>query len=180
MTKLIAPSTQIKLTPESYFHIDRSVAFDPNTFMTLNPVQLTGNISAKEGWIIEQEDERSLQLSEIRGPQIQFKQMVKARDGFVPSEKILDHLKRSRLIPLDAMFLQTFWNNINDLPEGLKKINPFNGKTPVIHFDGTILKHACGYRCVLSLGWYYGRWAWGHVCLLNKRGSGDLSSVLLV
>ncbi|MBU2634897.1 hypothetical protein KJ841_00275 [Patescibacteria group bacterium] len=122
---------------------------------SFNPAKFIG-----EGWTIEEQDERSLALSELDLTKIQFKTMLKDDEPYVKGEEKLRRLKETGYIRLDAKIFQTLWENQALIPEDWKE--KINNNTRYVFFDGTILRAPRGHRCVLSLYWGAGRWHWGY------------------
>ncbi len=125
--------------------IDRSKPFDPVSFIG-------------EGWSIEEQDERSLVITELDLTKIQFKTMLRDDENIVKGEEKLRRLKKAAYVRLDARIFQTLWENQYLIPEKWKEKT--KGNTTFICFDGTILRSPDGNRCVLYLYWYDGRWLW--------------------
>ncbi len=143
--------------------IDRSEPFNP---------EFIGN-----GWSIEEQDEKSLALTEIDLTAIRFKSMLKDGEKSVKGEEELSRLKSEKYICLDAKIFQTLWENQILIPEKWKEKT--NGNTTYIFFDGTILRNPYGGRCVLYLFWDYGKWHWSSHWLGHHWRVGNPSAVLV-
>ena len=143
--------------------IDRSESF--------NPAKLIG-----EGWTIEEQDERSLALSELDLTKIQFKTMLKDDEPYVKGEEKLRRLKETGYIRLDAKIFQTLWENQALIPEDWKE--KINNNTRYVFFDGTILRSPRGARFVLCLYWRVGRWRWYYRWLGDDWSIGRPSALL--
>ena len=139
-------------------HIDRSTPFDPVAFMGKDWSILKG---PKDGGGLsgeEEQDNRSLALTEIDLNKVSFKTMLENDEKSVGGEEKLKRLIASSKIRPDAKAFQTLWENKHLVPESWKKKT--NGNTTYIFFDGTILRSPNGNRCVLCLYWDAGRWRW--------------------
>ncbi len=143
--------------------IDRSKPFDPVSFIG-------------KGWNIEEQDERSLALTELDLTKVQFKTILKDNEKIVEGEKKLRRLKEAGYIRLDARIFQTLWENQYLIPEKWKEKTEDN--IIFIYFDGTILRCPSGSRCVLSLCWLDGEWDWGYSWLEGDWRVGGPSAVL--
>jgi len=127
--------------------IDRSKPFDPVSFIG-------------KGWNIEEQDERSLTLTELDLTRVHFKTMLKDNENVVKGKEKLQRLKEAGYIRLDAKIFQTLWENQHLIPEKWKEKTEDN--TTFIYFDGTILRRPRGDRYVVYLYWRGGRWHWGY------------------
>lgn len=123
--------------------IDRSEPFDPAKFID-------------KGWIIDEEDGRSLALVKIDPAAVQLEHMLKAGETRITGEEKFKRLKQAGHIRLDAKVFQTFWENQNLIPERWKEKT--NGSMTYVFFDGTILWSPSGYRYVLCLCWRSVEW----------------------
>lgn len=130
-----------------------------------------------EGWKIEEQDERSLALSEIDLTKVRLETMLEGRETSVNGEEKLKRLKKAGHIRLDAKVFQMLWENQHLIPERWKEQT--NGNTTFIYFDGTILRDSRGRRYVLCLCWNDGRWHW-NVHWLDDDWSVSLPSAVLV
>lgn len=127
--------------------IDRTSAFDPVAFVGV-------------GWSIVEEDEHSLKLSEVDLTKVSFETTLADGEKSVVGEEKLKRLVATGAIRLDAKVFQTLWENQHLIPEAWKQ--PTNGNTTYVFFDGTILRHSNGGRCVLCLYWFGGEWDWNY------------------
>lgn len=143
--------------------IDRSKRFNPAKFID-------------EGWKIEEEDERSLALTEIDLTAVRFESMLKDGENRVQGEEKLARLKTAGHIRLDARIFQTLWENQHLIPARWKEQT--NGNTTYLFFDGTILRSPRGFRCVRCLYWSGGQWHWLYSWLGNDWGVNSPSAVL--
>jgi hypothetical protein len=125
--------------------IDRTKLFDPATFIG-------------QGWTIEEQDERSLALTEVDLTKVKFETCLQKGETSIQGEKKLKRLKQMGNICLDAGVFMTLWQNQNLIPERWKEKT--NGNTTFIYFDGTILRGPDGFRYVLCLYWLDDRWHW--------------------
>ena len=125
--------------------IDRSVPFDPETFIG-------------EGWSIVEQDVRSLALTEIDLDKVRFSTLQKREtslDGILNLERLK---QKTNFIQLDAKVLQALWKNQMLIP--LKWRGQKNGKGLPILFSGTKLRHPNGTTHALCLFWKNGNWCW--------------------
>ncbi|TSD02914.1 MAG: hypothetical protein Athens071416_433 [Parcubacteria group bacterium Athens0714_16] len=143
--------------------IDRSIPFDPAKFIGA-------------GWSIEEQDEKSLALTEIDLTKVVFETTLEKNEKTINGVDKLKCLKEKNVIRLDAKIFQTLWENQNFIPEEWKKKT--NGNTTFIFFDGTILRFSYGNRCVLYLYWYGGKWHWDFYWLDNDFDVSYPSAVL--
>jgi hypothetical protein len=126
--------------------IDRSIPFDPKTFLG-------------DGWSIEEQDERAIALTEIDLTEVMFDSTLEKGEKSIKGEDKLKRLKeKTNRIRLDAVIFKTLWENQFRIPLRWKERT--NGNVTFILFDGTILKDPNGNRCVLSLYWFGGEWFW--------------------
>lgn len=125
--------------------IDRTVPFSPAEFLD-------------QGWTIDEQDERSLALTQVDFGKVRLEHMLKRGESLIKGEKKLKRLKKAGHIRLDAKVFQTLWENQALIPESWKEKT--YGNTTFIFFDGTILRRPSGRRYVLSLYWNDGQWDW--------------------
>ncbi len=114
-----------------------------------------------DGWTIEEEDERSLALTEIDLTNVHLETMLKDGENVVGGEEKLKRLKEANNIRLDAKVFQTLWKNKNLIPESWKKKT--RGKVTHIYFDGTIFKIRNN-RFILSACWICSAEVWNWRC----------------
>lgn len=124
----------------------------------------------------EEQDERSLALSEVNLTDVYLRTMLENHEGQVSYATWLERLKRSGLIRLDAKVFQTFWENQNLIPERWKEKT--NGHTTYIYFDGTILRDPGGLRHIIFLCWTGMAWRWRTVWAGHDFHLGCFSAVL--
>jgi len=147
-------------------NIDRSIPFDPKTFI--------GN-----GWSIEEQDERAIALTEIDLTSVMFDSTLEKGEKSIKGEDKLNRLKeKTNRIRLDAGIFKTLWENQILIPEKWKEKT--NGNTTYIFFDGTVLRHSNGNRCVLCLYWSDGRWDWHYRWLEHDWIANSPSAVLAI
>ena len=143
--------------------IDRAQPFDP--------VKLLG-----QGWVIDEQDERSLALNQVDLAEVKLEHMLKKNENRIKGEEKLERLKEAGHIRLDAKIFQTFRENQALIPEAWKQKT--KGNTTFIFFDGTILRDPYGRRYVLCLYWRGGRWGWGCIWLEDDWDVSRPSAVL--
>jgi hypothetical protein len=127
--------------------INRSTPFNPTKFIGT-------------GWTIEEQDERSIALTEVDLTAIRFESMLKEGETLVNGEDKLTRLKDAGHIRLDAKILETLWDNQHLIPAKWKEQT--NGNTTFIFFDGTVFRSPRGRRYVLCLYWFGGQWGWDY------------------
>lgn len=146
--------------------IDRSIPFDPKTFI--------GN-----GWSIEEQDERAIALTEIDLTSVMFDSTLEKGEKSIKGEDKLNRLKeKTNRIRLDAGIFKTLWENQILIPEKWKEKT--NGNTKYIFFDGTVLRYSDGDRYVLYLYWNDGRWRWYYDWLVSDWHARNPSAVLAI
>ena len=147
--------------------IDRSEPFDPATLKGLG-----------KGWTIwkgpidgdglkgeEEQDARSLALTELDLTKVRFETGLKSGESSIKGEAKLARLKEAGHVRLDAKVFLTLWENQHLIPLQWKEKT--NGNTTHIFFDGTVLRDSDGDRCVLCLFWSGGGWRW-YCCWLGS------------
>jgi len=125
--------------------IDRTAPFDLVKFLG-------------QDWAIDEQDERSLALTQVDLANVQLEHMLKKSESRIKGEEKLKRLKKAGHIRLDAKVFQTLWENQALIPESWKEKT--DGCTTFIFFDGTVLRCPDGRRDVLSLCWGGGQWYW--------------------
>jgi hypothetical protein len=147
-------------------NIDRSIPFDPKTFI--------GN-----GWSIEEQDERAIALTEIDLTSVMFDSTLEKGEKSIKGEDKLNRLKeKTNRIRLDAGIFKTLWENQILIPEKWKEKT--NGNTTYIFFDGTVLRNSDGNRYVLYLFWLDGGWHWHYYWLGHDWSAASPSAVLAI
>jgi hypothetical protein len=131
--------------------IDRSKPFKGEKFFPFFP--------DNEWWRIDEEDERSLALTEINLSDVRFEHMFDSKEPFMVSgEMRLERIKKAGYVRLDANIFQILFKNQYLIPEKWKKIE--SGYIKNIYFDGTIFSNTHGNRYVLSMYWTGRCWGW--------------------
>ncbi len=144
--------------------IDRSILFDPKTFIG-------------DGWSIEEQDERAIALTEIDLTEVMFDSTLEKGEKIIKGEDKLKRLKeKTNRIRLDAGIFKTLWENQILIPEKWKEKT--NGNTTFIFFDGTVLRDSGGRRYVLYLCWDGGEWDWNYYWLGRDWFADGPSAVL--
>jgi hypothetical protein len=145
-------------------NIDRSIPFDPKTFIG-------------DGWSIEEQDERAIALTEIDLTEVMFDSILEKGEKSIKGEDKLKRLKeKTNRIRLDAGIFKTLWENQILIPEKWKEKT--NGNTTYIFFDGTVLRNSDGSRYVLCLYWDDREWDWDYYWLGYDWHANDPSAVL--
>jgi hypothetical protein len=126
---------------------------------------------------IDEQDERSVILSEIDTSKIALESMLHGETA-ISKEEHLKRLKHTGHIRLGASIFQALWENQHLIPERWKGKHEDHTH---IYFDGTILKNQSG-RYVISMYWNkHEEWSW--TCCSFDKGhwkGGDVSAVLRV
>jgi hypothetical protein len=151
-------SEQMFLIGLQIIEIDRSKPFDPTEFIG--------------GGVIEEQDERSLALTQLDVSKIRLETILDSNEQPVRSRKRLERLKESGQIRLDARFFKKFWENQDLIPEKWKET--VDGSPRFIFFDGTVIRRDTR-SFVLGLYWSCGKWNYtfywldgdgaGHSCI---------------
>lgn len=145
--------------------IDRAQPFDPVKFLG-------------HGWTIEEQDERSLTLTQVDLAKVQLEHMLKKGENCIKGEEKLKRLKSANHIRLDAKIFQTLWENQALILEAWREKMNGDITTTYIFFDGTVLRSPSGDRYVLDLCWHVGQWRWGYYWLGDDWDIGSPSAVL--
>lgn len=152
-----------KVAGGSSISIDRSVPFDPKKFLN-------------KGWIIDEQDERSLALAKVDLLQVRLVSMIKNGEESIQGEEKLKRLKATGNIRLDAGVFQALWENQELIPaEWEEKTKEY---TTYVFFDGTIIRDPYGRRYVLCLYFGDGRWDWNYFWLGHHWCANYPSAVL--
>lgn len=146
--------------------IDRSIPFDPKTFIG-------------DGWSIEEQDERAIALTKIDLTEVMFDSTLKKGEKSIKGKDKLWRLKeKTNCIRLDAGIFKTLWENQILIPEKWKEKT--NGNTTFIFFDGTVLRNCIGHHFVLFLCWNDGVWLWDCIWIGHGRNANSPSAVLAI
>ena len=143
--------------------IDRTRSFDL--------VKLLG-----QGWTIEEQDERSLTLTQVNLANVRLEHMLKKGEDRITGEEKLKRLKKAGQIRLDIKVFQILWENKAWIPEAWKQKT--NDNTTFVFFVGTVLRYPNGNRGVLCLYWHDGQWHWGDSSLNSGWSACGPSAVL--
>lgn len=156
--------------------INRSMPFNPAEFIGAGWSIWRGpaNGNGLEG--DEEQDARSLALTEIDLSAIILKSTFKPGETVVNGEEKLKRLKASGNIRLDAGAFKALWDNRELLPARFKEKTGNN--TTFIYCDGTVLRGPDGYRCVLCFCFRGGAWDVDVGWLGGGWGVSDPSAVL--
>ncbi|MEK9185760.1 MAG: hypothetical protein AAB863_03210 [Patescibacteria group bacterium] len=158
MDKIVEEISNFLCSIGSILLINRTALFNPAKFLG-------------EGWSIwrgpadgdglsgdEEQDERSLALTEVDFSKVRFETCLKDDEHGITGEEKLRRLKEAGHIRLDAKVFQTLWENKDKIPESWKE--KINDNIRYIFFDGTILRSPSGSRDVLCFCWDDGEWHW--------------------
>lgn len=168
MSKTIEESQIIK--------IDRSKPFNPVKFLGAGWTIWKGPANSDGLTGEEDQDQRSLALTELDLSKIQFRDMLKSGESYVNGEEKQKRLAKAGHIRLDAKIFQSLCENQTHISAAWKE--PIGGNTWYTYFDGTILRSPNGLRYVLCLYWSGGRWYWGCGYLRCDWGAIRPSAVL--
>ncbi len=129
---------------------------------------------------IEEEDQRSLALSEIDLADIRFEAMLEDSETSVDGGSRLGRLRGAGYIRLDAKIFQTLWENQQLIPERWKERT--KGQMTKIFFEGTVLRSSHSNRgdnrYVLCLYWDGSEWCWCLSWVVNDRHVNEPSAVI--
>ena len=143
-------------------NIDRTQPFDAAKFIG-------------DGWTIDEQDERSLKISEIDLYDLQLNNYLKEHETtIIKGEERKRRIKEDGRICLDAAWFIFFWNNKHLIPENWK--DRVNGDTRYIAFSGTSLCNPTGGHFTLCLYWLKGSWYWR--CLSQALVADEFSVIL--
>ena len=156
--------------------IDRSKPFNPAEFIGAGWTIWKGPANGDGLTGEEDQDKRSLVLTELDLTKIRFEDTLKSGESVVNGEEKQKRLAKAGRIRLDAKVFQTFCDNQAVIPASWKE--PIGDNTRYIYFDGTILRSPNGYRIVLYLDWSGGRWHWDCHCRGSDWDDCDPSAVL--
>ncbi|MFH1841471.1 MAG: hypothetical protein ABH800_01795 [Candidatus Nealsonbacteria bacterium] len=152
----------IKTVPRIIIPIDRTVSFDPETFLG-------------SGWTIEREDELSLGLELINPAGIKLEGITNQIAG---EERLKRLEKTTGYIRLDAEIFKIFWKKQKLIPESWKEKTIGSGMV-LISFEGTVLRGPDGNCYVLSLVCFdSSQWYWAR-CNLRRSLNGNVFSAVL-
>ena len=143
--------------------IDRSKPFDSTEFIC-------------KGWFFDEEDRRSIALTEVDLFKVRFKTMLKRGEESIVGEEKLMRLKKAGNVRLDAKVFHVLWEDQSLIPDSWKEKT--GGNTTYIFFCGTVLQDRLGHRYILYLYWNDGLWLWDYYRLDNDCRSNYLSAVL--
>jgi len=157
-TAFLRNGAQIIIGEPRILRVNRSQPFNPATFIG-------------EGWTIwkgpadgdglsgdEEQDSKSLALTEIDITRIQFDACLEEGESWVNGEERQKRLKKAGRPQLDLKVLQVFWENQALIPEASKRMA--NGNVRYMYFTGTVLRSPYGSRYILYLYYDVGRWGW--------------------
>lgn len=148
---------------QNLLQIDRSKSFN------LATITLCGWC----GWLIAEQDERSLVLTEINLSMVSFETMLRSSEVSIPCEEKLKRLKQAGHIRFDVRVFHVLWENQHIIPDAWKsKGNVF--------FDGTILCNSSGHRYGIFLYWLGDTWRRGIRSFSCVSGAGSPSACLAV
>ncbi|MEA3398950.1 MAG: hypothetical protein U9R00_00330 [Patescibacteria group bacterium] len=159
-------SNTLKIKPSSdsqILRVELLNPFDPKSFIG-------------KDWSIDEEDEKSLKLTEIDLRKVILKTTLKDNENYVKGEENLKRLKNGKEILLNARVFQALWENQQLIPEEWKE--KINEKRTYVFFDGTILQNSDGCRFVLCLYWNVRKWKWRYGWLEGVWFDNNPSAVL--
>jgi hypothetical protein len=167
---------QIIVGEPKILQIDRSQPFDPVKFIGKGWTIWKGPIDGDGLKGDKEQDSRALAITDLDLTKIRFETGLKGKVTSMKGETKLARLKEAGHIHLDAGVFQTLWQNQHLIPHQWKEQT--NGNTTFIFFDGTVLRHPGGDRCVLCLFWNGGEWGWDAYWLWSERDASRPSAVL--
>lgn len=148
----------VAVVKASILQINRSKPFNPAEFVGAGWTIWRGPASGDGLSGDEEQDARSLALTELDLNSIILKSTLKSGENVVNGEEKLKRLKASGDIRLDAGAFKTLWDNRELLPSRFKEKT--NGNTTFIYCDGTVLRSPRGGRCILCFCFLGGAWDW--------------------
>ncbi len=175
-TAFLRNRAQVIVGEPRILKIDRSKPFNPAEFIGVGWTIWRG---PKDGNGLEGEEEqdaRSLALTEIDLSLILLDTCLKQGESSTIGEERIKRLNATNRIKLDAKAFQTLWENRNILPERFKQKT--GGSTTYIFCDGTSLRSPDGDRYALCFCCSGGEWRWDCGWLGDSRSVGDPSAVL--
>lgn len=138
--------------------IDRSQPFNPVKKMGL-------------GWTIEEQDERSLVLTQVDLSKVCLESMLKPGEDGIFGRERLRRLKEAGYTRLDANVLMALCKNPEIIPDSWSKEN-------VVYFDGTIFRDQSGGHHILCLH-HCDCWLWCMGGFHYGWKANELSAVLM-
>jgi hypothetical protein len=146
--------------------LDRANPFDLRTYGGL-------------GWSIEEQDERSLALTEVDLGKIQLITVLGSGETSISRRGVLNRLKAQDYIRLDAKVLQILIESKSLIPEAWKQ-RIDDDRIFAIFFDGTIFRTPEGRLCTLFLFWGHNNsgWCWLAHGIELDSGPNDVSATL--
>lgn len=144
------PTAAVK--EKQILRIDRSQPFDPAKLLGPDWSIWRGPADGDGLTGEEDQDARSLALTEIDFSKICLKTYLKEEEEFIPGEEWLRRIKAAGRIRLDAKVFQVIWKNRNSIPK--------SWKDKAVFFCGTTFRGPDGSRYVLYLCWLEGGWRW--------------------
>lgn len=156
--------------------INRSTPFNPAEFIGAGWTIWRGPADGDGFSGGEEQDTRSLALTEIDLSAISLKTMIKQGESVVNGEEKLKRLKASGVTRLDAGAFKALWDNRELLPARFKEKTGNN--TTFVYCDGTVLRSPDGYRYVLYFCFDDGAWLWRCRWLVGVWYVGHPSAVL--
>jgi len=160
-------------------HINRITPFNPALFIEEKGYSIWRGPTDGDGLSgDEEQDERSLALTEVDLSKIRFETCLKAGKISITGEERLLRLKAANYIRLDAKIFQALWEHKDKIPESWKE--RVNGNIRFIFFDGTVLRGPDGDRYVLYLCWNDDGWHWNYDWLACGWDANYPSAVLAI
>ena len=175
-TAFIRNRAQLIVGEPKIIPIDRSIPFNPAAFIGKGWSIWRGPADGNGLTGVEDQDERSLALTQINLADVRLVTCLKDTETVVKGEEKQCRLKADGRVRLDAKIFQTFWENQALIPERFKE--KVNGNILFIFFDGTVLRRPGGGRYVLCLCWHDGAWLWYVLWLGYVWGASSPSAVL--
>ena len=159
LTAVFRNDCQLIVGEPKIIPIDRSKPFNPAEFVGAGWTIWRGPANGNGLSGDEEQDARSLALTEIDLSAIVFKSTLKPGESVVNGEEKLKRLKASGDIRLDAGAFKVLWDNRELLPARFKEKT--NDNTTFVYCDGTVLRSPNGNRYVLCFYFSDGAWHWG-------------------
>ena len=154
--------TKSNSAEDRIFAIDRSTSFNPVTFIG-------------ENWKIEEQDQRSLSVTEVNFNKVSFETCLKTDETVITGEEKIKRLGEANHVLADAKIGQALYEE-----EGQKTLEYLYKEKGITQFEllGTILRSPGDNLCVLYLHREGAQWYWNHCCFDCDRGA-DCPSLVL-
>lgn len=159
-----------------FISIDRDKPFDPAKFIGSGWSIWRGPADGDGLSGDEDQDKRSLALTELDVTTIRLETMLKPGEKSLPGDMRQQRLKEAGHVRLDAGIFQHFWRNQHLIPKHFK--SPTGSDTTLIYIEGTVLRSPKGNRCVLFFYWHQKSWKWDYIIATAVVKDNDPSAIV--